>query len=147
MNIGEVLLFRMPSSAWDFRRRLSRTILRLDGLTSAVVERFPEHPVTSKAWVQLARLEFGEGDLESARDIYLAVLERYPEFDHSSSVYMELGIAYTRMGDSEAAAEAFESVGDSFRAMAGNPGRARSALHQCGRDWTGGRCFETGTGP
>ena len=70
--------------------------------------------MTSKAWVQLARLEFGEGDLESARDIYLAVLERYPEFEHSSSVYMELGIAYTRLGDTKAAAEAFESVGESF---------------------------------
>ena len=79
-----------------------------------VVERFPEQPVASKAWVQLARLEFGEGNLESARDIYLSVLERYPKFDYSNSVYMELGIAYTRLGDTKAATEAFESVGESF---------------------------------
>lgn len=106
-----------------------------------LLERFPEHAVASRAWVQLARMAYEDSDLERAREIYLSVLERDPESEQRNSISMELGITYRRLGDTEAAIEAFEAVDESFPQWgktqvelaqlyntAGKPGRAQEVL-------------------
>ena len=79
-----------------------------------LLERFPEDAISPRAWAQLARMEYEDGDLERARDIYQSVLESGGDAQQRNSINMELGITQRRLGDTAAAIEAFGAVDPSF---------------------------------
>jgi len=79
-----------------------------------LLERFADHAVAPRAWLQVARLEYEAGKLEKARDIYLSVLDGGLDAEQRNSVNMELGITHRRLGDIGAAVGAFEAVEPSF---------------------------------
>jgi TolA-binding protein len=79
-----------------------------------LLERFPDDAIAPRAWAQLARMHYEEGNLEQARDIYQSVLESDGDAQQRNSINMELGITQRRLGDTAAAIEAFGAVDPSF---------------------------------
>ncbi|MBT7861218.1 MAG: tetratricopeptide repeat protein [Gemmatimonadetes bacterium] len=79
-----------------------------------LLERFPDHQIAPRAWAQLARMDYEEGDLERARDIYQSILDGDGDAGQRNSIRMELGITHRRLGDAAAAIKAFAAVDPSF---------------------------------